>query len=309
MPDNIGLFIGTDRGLSVLKTLIDQKRHIKNVLVLNQREHEINNCTYKIIDLCKKNNIGFKTSKEVKPQDYEEYLKKQKFDVLFVISWRFLISDACFSLTKKGIFVIHDSLLPKYRGFAPTNWVIINQEKKTGATLFYIDQEVDAGDIVDQIQIEIGKDETAKTLNDKFLKVYPQLIERNLDNILLGKNKRIPQDHSKATFSSQRKPEDGHINFAQPTDKIVSFIRGLTYPYPGAFCYFDDEKIIVWEAQKASGNHKERAPGEVMDVEDGFVDVTTIDGVLRISRISRHDDPGKFLKPKDLIKNHSVQLV
>ncbi len=310
MKKKIGLFAGTDRGLKVLSALIEAGHEVAGVLALEQEKHEINNCTKKIVELAKKNNIKVKTAAEVKPIDYHDYLNQAKLDVLFVVSWRFMIPENCFNLVEKGIFIVHDSFLPKYRGFAPTNWVIINQEKETGLSLIYIDKKPDAGDIVDQIRITIKKDETAKTLNDKFLKIYPEIILKNIESILTNQNKRIAQDSSKASYAKKRRPEDGKINLNHSTRRILSFIRGLTYPYPGAFCYYRNKKVIIWEAKNLAkpDQNNDAISGKISRITDNFVDVFTKDGIMRITKIGLENSPNVFLRPKDIFNSISHRI-
>lgn len=306
----IGLFLGTNRGYEVLKALIDNKKPISNVLVLQQQSHELEDATDKIISLCKDNAIPYKTSAEVKSKDYEEYLSTMQPDIVFAISWRFLIPTKCFSIPTHGIFILHDSLLPRYRGASPTNWVIINGEKETGLSLQYISAGVDEGDLVDQIRVPLSPKETAETLNDKFLCLYPEIILKNVDLILSGQNKRTPQDAKKATFGCRRSPEDGKLDFHQDTQSLDQLIRGTTYPYPGAFCFYKDKKVIVWEAEvvKDPPIYEGKVPGKVINITSEYVDVLTGDGVLRILRISDFDNPKEFLKPKSILNSISASL-
>lgn len=306
--EKIGLFLGTERGYEVLKALISAKKNVSHVLVLEQQKHEINIFTNSIIELCEKNNIPYKTSSEVLTGNYEEYLLSNPCDVLFVVSWRLLIPENCFTLPKRGIFLLHDSLLPKYRGYAPTNWVIINAEKKTGLTLFCIHKDMDAGDIVDQIPIKIVKDETAASLNNKLLKLYPKIILKNIKPILKNTYKRKVQKSKNATYTCKRVPEDGHIDFKQSTHTIVQLIRGLTFPYPGAFCYYNDNKVIIWEAEavKNPPRYVGRVPGKIVQIAKTHVDVLTADGIIRITKISQ--DGKDMINPSRLFRYLSKSL-
>lgn len=307
----IGLFLGTERGHEVLSKLLKNKRSISGVLVLSQEKHEFSNYTKKIEDLCKKNKINYKTTAQIKPDNYSWFLSKTKPDVLFVVSWRYLIPRECFGIPKFGIFVLHDSILPKYRGFSPTNWVIINGEKQTGLTLQAISENMDAGDIIDQVNIPITADENAKTLNDKFLKLYPKIIIKNIDLILNNKNKRIPQQNHLATYGCKRIPEDGKIDFNNPSVEILRLIRGLTYPYPGAFCFYKKAKVTIWDAQipRNYPRFAGRIPGKIIQKKEGFVDVLTGDGVLRITSVGTQKNNYEPVKPNMILNSISHTLV
>src|SRR5690606_6269303 len=157
------------------------------------------------------------------------------FDLMFVVSWRYLIPPSVYTKTRLGSFVFHDSLLPAYRGFAPTVWAIINGEDHTGVTLFEIAPDVDSGDIIAQAPVSIGPDDTIADVMEKVTLTYLQLLEDNIRDLLAGKAQRHPQDQSRATFTCKRLPEDNKIDWTQPTKDIYNLIRATTAPYPGAF--------------------------------------------------------------------------
>lgn len=144
----IGLFIGRERGLRVLEQLIKSKEEIVVIFCLVDDKHE-EPIHQKILKLAKKHKIPLYLSDSTPPSSYPGILKKYKPEAVFVVNWRQFIPKENFSIPPRGIFVIHDSLLPKYRGFAPLNWAIINGEKNTGATLFRIAEGIDSGDIID----------------------------------------------------------------------------------------------------------------------------------------------------------------
>jgi methionyl-tRNA formyltransferase len=310
MNSPIAFFLGTERGLRVLKTAIDNKLNISFVIILKQQNHELNNYFNQIQSLCEINDIYWKSSSEVKPADYESFLTNHKVSALFVISWRYLIPKTAFLIPNRGVFIIHDSLLPKYRGFAPTNWVIINGEKSTGLTLQCIDEGTDSGDIIDQIKIQISKNETATSLNDKFLKLYPRLFMNNVYKILNNKFSQIKQDNKKATFACKRTPSDGKINFYSSTIIIDRLIRGLSYPYPGAFCNYDGQKIIVWEAQVIHEKIKYvgRIPGVIIKIGKDGVEVLTGDGTIKIIKVSKYEEPSIFLNASTVFNSMSKKL-
>ena len=100
-------------------------------------------------------------------------------DIAFAIGWRFIIQQQTYTIPPKGTLIIHDSLLPKYRGFAPMNWAIINGETKTGVSLFFIDEGVDCGPIVDQLQTEITLTDTAQSVDEKIITLYEKYTTHN----------------------------------------------------------------------------------------------------------------------------------
>jgi methionyl-tRNA formyltransferase len=279
----IFLFAGSRRGYAVLKKLIAERANICGILCLVEDAHE-EQFHPKITAIAKEYNIPLFYSSEIKSANYADILQKIKPDIAFAIGWRYLITKNAYSIPTKGTFIIHDSLLPKYRGFAPMNWAIINGETETGVTLFYIDEGVDSGAIIDQMKVSVTLTDTAKTVDEKVITLYENIIIKNLPVFEADKIKSIPQDESQATYSCKRTPEDGEINWQLPAIQIYNLIRGLTHPFPGAYTFLNGEKIIIWEAKIPEKQLKYvgKIPGRILGKKDGMVEVLTGDGILQV---------------------------
>ena len=169
-------------------------------------------------------------------------------DVAFCVSWRYMIPPHIYNRPSRGTFVFHDSLLPKYRGFAPTVWSIVNGESSTGVTLMEIAEEVDAGDVVDQLKVPIGETDTIADVLENVTSAYLVTLERNIFGILDGSYNPVSQDHSLATYTVKRTEVDYRINWTKPARVIYDLIRGCTVPYPGAFTTVEGVKYRLWEA-------------------------------------------------------------
>lgn len=180
---------------------------------------------------------------------YEEALREFQPDLLVVIGWYYMIPKKLRDIAPLGCIGIHASLLPKYRGGAPLVWAVINGEKEAGISLFYFDDGVDDGDIIAQISFPIEETDTIKDLLVKVEQSSLQILPENLSRIQNGKASRIVQDHSKATYVPQRKPEDGEIDWGWDKKRIKNFIRAQTKPYPGAFTKIGNKKVIIWDAE------------------------------------------------------------
>ncbi|GAB7021531.1 methionyl-tRNA formyltransferase [Salidesulfovibrio brasiliensis] len=299
----IGLMLCGARGEAVLRAVLKTGTPVAGVLVLEQQPHEIDDRTGTILDICREGGIRCRTTAEVKPSGYEAFLRDIDADAVVVVSWRYLIPESCFGVPTHGIYVLHDSLLPKYRGFAPTNWVIINGEAETGVTLMHIAMVVDAGDVVDQRRVDILPEDNAASLGARLTDLYPRMVVDNLKAMLSGTCPRIPQDHTQATYACKRTPEDGRLDFTRGAGEIVRLVRGLTYPYPGAFCEYEGERIIIWKAEVADEvpEYVGRVPGRVIGFEpDGCVLVLAGEGAVRIRAVARVSAPETFLEPKDI---------
>jgi methionyl-tRNA formyltransferase len=181
-------------------------------------------------------------------KDYYETIENLQPDFLLAIGWYYMLPKKIIALAKQGGGGIHASLLPKYRGNAPLVWQMINGEKKSGVSFFYFSDGVDDGDIINQQTFEISEDDTIKEVLEKTKTASLKALEVAMPKLAAGTNDRIPQDHSEATTFPKRSPEDGLINWEWTPAKIKNFIRAQTKPYPGAFTYINDKKVIIWNA-------------------------------------------------------------
>lgn len=293
----IFLFLGSRRGYAVLLKLIEIKAKIAGILCIVEDPHE--EPYYKKMGVvAEENHIPVFYSNEVKPSEYAAILKKIAPDIAFAMGWRYLITKEAYSIPSKGTFIIHDSLLPKYRGFAPMNWAIINGEKETGVTLFQIAEGVDSGPIVDQEAVLMGPNDTAKMVDEKIIPLYEKIVVRNLPGFESGNIKLIPQDESQATYSCKRTPEDGFIDWKRPAREIYNLIRGLSHPFPGAFTTLQGKKIWIWEAQlpERKEHYVGVVPGRAIGKKNGMIEVLTGDGVLCLRKLQYEGNEEKEAK-------------
>lgn len=213
-----------------------------------------------------------------------DFLSKLNCDLLLSINYLYIIEQDLISLPKEYAINFHGSLLPKYRGRTPHVWAIINGETQTGVTAHLIDQNMDSGDIIHQIPIEINPEATGADLLKLFHIVYPELISKVLSNV----NKRTltlrPQDNSKAVYFDRRTPEDGKIDWDWCKKRIRNWIRAQSKPYPGAFTYYDNFKLVVHRSKFSDfGFHYSQSNGTILNVDDKGIVVKTPNGGLELS--------------------------
>ena len=185
-----------------------------------------------------------------------EKIKKMQPDFIFSFYYRNMLKKEILDIPAKGAFNLHGSLLPKYRGRCPINWVILNGEKETGVTLHKMTPRPDDGDIVAQSKITIANDDTGKTLFAKSVTAAEQLLDAALPTLKNGTAKFTPQDNSKATYFGGRKPADGEINWNKSADEVRNLIRAVTRPYPGAFSFLGERKCFFWDVTVVAGEGK-----------------------------------------------------
>src|ERR671930_937176 len=192
-------------------------------------------------------------------------------DLIFVVGWSQLVMDEFIGLPRHGVFGMHPTLLPRHRGRAAIPWAILSGLAKTGVTLFQIaDGTADSGPIVGQVEVPIAPDETATTLYEKVTAAHLQLVRESVPRLLDGTAERTPQDTRRASAWPKRTPADGIIDWETRARYLHDWVRAQTRPYPGAFTYLGDEKLVVWRARPVELD--EEAPaGTVVAVEDGPV--------------------------------------
>jgi UDP-4-amino-4-deoxy-L-arabinose formyltransferase/UDP-glucuronic acid dehydrogenase (UDP-4-keto-hexauronic acid decarboxylating) len=192
-------------------------------------------------------------------------IKKFAPDILFSFYYRNMVSSKILDIPPSGCLNLHGSLLPKYRGRCPINWVLVNGETETGVTLHYMTPRADDGDIVCQEKIPISDTDTARTVHDKAANTVADMLKGILPKLRDGTAPRIPQDHSQATYFGARGPEDGKIDWSQDAYKIRNLVRAVSRPYPGAFSYMGERKCIFWAVSVVdyNGDH----PGTILSAD------------------------------------------
>lgn len=257
----------------------------------------------KIRDLTVSQGGQFFEAKRVGSPQWNEFWESTAFDLMFTVNWRYAIPRMVYQRASRGAFVLHDSLLPRYRGFSPTVWAMLNGETDTGVTLFEISQEIDAGDIVDRRRIAIGPDDTIGVVTERVTEAYVDLLRKNLERLLNGTAPRHPQDHSQATYVCKRMPEDNLIDWRASTESIYNLIRAVGFPYPGAFTYLEGRRIRVWSARRLPNRktYVGRVPGRVVEVTGEGSAVLTGDGVLFLTRVQL--EGGEVVCASDVLKS------
>ncbi|TDS97481.1 bifunctional UDP-4-amino-4-deoxy-L-arabinose formyltransferase/UDP-glucuronic acid oxidase ArnA [Erwinia rhapontici] len=222
-------------------------------------------------------------------------IREMKPDVIFSFHYRQMLSDEILACAPVGAFNLHASLLPKYRGRAPLNWVLVNGEEETGVTLHRMVKRADAGAIIACEKVAIVAEDTALTLHYKVCESAKQLLMRSLPDILRGSFIAVEQDERKATYVGRRTPEDGRIDWQQPVQRTHNLVRAVTDPWPGAFSYVGAAKFIIWQS-KICHNWPVTKPGTVLSVSP-FV-VACAEGALEV--VTGQSDSGVYMQGSQL---------
>ena len=186
-------------------------------------------------------------------------------DVIFSFYYRHLLSDAILELAPAGAFNLHGSLLPKYRGRAPLNWVLVNGETETGVTLHRMVKRADAGAIIEQQRVAISPDDTALTLHHKLCQTARRVLEQALPAIMRKETHDVAQNESEATYFGRRTPEDSFLTWNRSAATLHNMVRAVAAPWPGAFSYSGTQKFTLWSSRVHAQNQTAQ-PGTVLSV-------------------------------------------
>ena len=206
-------------------------------------------------------NIEFRSPNTLKDNKEEyEYIKRLNADLAIVVAYGQIIPKTFLSLTKKGFFNIHASVLPKWRGAAPIQRSIMNLDEEVGISIMKIVEELDSGPISNIYKIKLDHDENAQEISEKLSLLAAEKILDNVDDILEDKAKFTEQDHAKATYAKKIDKTEGRVNWNDEALNIIGKINGL-FPTPGAYFNFNGERYKILKAAIGNGIGK---AGEVL---------------------------------------------
>jgi methionyl-tRNA formyltransferase len=210
--------------------------------------------------------------------------------LIFVVGWSQLVREAFIETASVGVFGMHPSLLPRHRGRAPIPWAILSGLARTGVTLFEItDPTADSGAIVGQVMVEIAPTETATSLYDRVTAAHADLLRELVPQLLAGTAPRIRQDERRASVWPRRTPADGIIDWETRAPYLYDWVRAQTRPYPGAFTYLGDEKVVVWRARPVEGSGAagtvvaERPEGPVVACGEGALLLEEVESAVPLA--------------------------
>ena len=231
-----------------------------------------------------KYNIPVFQPEKVKTPEAIAKLRQYGADIFVVAAFGQIVSKEILDMPRFGCVNIHASLLPKYRGAAPINQVIIDGEEYTGVTIMQMDEGIDTGDMLAKKVIPIDKKETAESLFDKLAKVGAELIVETLPKIEAGEIIPEKQDESQACYAKMMKKSLGKIDWTKQAVEIERLVRGLN-SWPSAYTYYNGTSVKLWDCDVVETAKTVEASGTIVNVTKDYFDVATGDGVLRINEL------------------------
>ncbi|MCX6338450.1 MAG: formyltransferase [Candidatus Aureabacteria bacterium] len=208
-------------------------------------------------------------------------------DMIFSFYFRQVLGKELLEIPRIGAFNLHGSLLPRYRGRCPINWVLVHGEKETGVTLHRMELKPDRGAILAQRVVPIDFKDTALTLFEKMTVAAAELIADIYPKMLTSEIRELPQEQRQASYFGGRTAKDGRIDWSRRATEIYNLVRAVTHPYPGAFTEAGGRKLFIWWAEPdEEAPTEDSKPGEIIALRAGEgIVVATGKGILRLKKI------------------------
>ncbi|NVM04663.1 MAG: methionyl-tRNA formyltransferase [Candidatus Helarchaeota archaeon] len=257
------------------------------------RERKIKKSIIK--EYSERNNIICLNPVDLKGKEFIGRLKKLNPEIGVIIAFRILPKEV-FTIPKFGTINVHPSMLPEYRGAAPINWAIINGEKEIGLSVFFINEEVDKGDIILQKKISIGQDETAGEMQHKLSIQSPDLLMEVIDKIQKGDITAVQQKKNGFKKAPKIKPQHMIINWSNTALDIHNLVRGLSTS-PGAYTTYKNKRLKVFKTKIFDSENTKGNPGSVYisDLDKGLI-LNTGKGMIQILELMKEGKKKMFIR-------------
>lgn len=279
------IFMGTPEfAVSSLEILVENKFNVVAVITAPDKPQGRGQklTTSPVKECALKYSIPVLQPPNLKSPEFLEELKSYKANLQVVVAFR-MLPEVVWTMPTLGTFNLHASLLPQYRGAAPINWAIINGEKETGVTTFFLKHEIDTGSIIFQEKEKINDNDDAGKLYERLMNKGASLVLKTVKSIEAGSHPSLPQNN---TSSIKHAPkifkETCEVNWSQSSEQIINFVRGLS-PYPAAWTTLNGKVFKVFQVQSAVNSLQSTAKtGEIETDNKTFLRVKTKDGWLSI---------------------------
>lgn len=279
------IFLGTpDFAVESLEALINAGKNVVAVVTAPDkpagRGQQVQPSAVKIC--AQKYHIPLLQPSNLKDPSFLEQLKSFQADLQIVVAFR-MLPEVVWNMPRLGTFNLHGSLLPNYRGAAPIHWAIINGEKETGVTTFFLKHEIDTGDLLFQEKEAIHDTDTTGELYDRLMKKGAQLVVKTVNAIEKNDFKPIPQVHSSNLKSAPKlTKETGHIDWSKPGKEIYNLIRGLQ-PFPGAYTTLDGKTFKIQSSHFIPNDREDNSPiGSIYSDGKSFLHFKVVDGEIAV---------------------------
>lgn len=284
---NIVFFGTSDFALGVLHSLIDSRHKVLTVVTQPDKEKgrhlKVSPPPTKV--LAETRGIPVYQPADVSSKDSVSYLRRLNADLFVVVAFGQILKKEALDIPRAYCVNIHTSLLPKYRGAAPTNWAIINGDSMSGVSIIKMNERMDEGDIILKKEMAIDNCDTNITLSERLADLGSEAFMEAMELIEQGKVELAIQDDSFATYAPKLKKKDGLIDWNESAVRIHNKVRGLL-PWPGAYTHFKFKTLKILKTEVLDAGNNRGLNGEVLNIikHKGIV-VRAADGDLLIQYV------------------------
>jgi len=281
------IFMGTPEfAVPSLEVLIENKFNVVAVITAPDKpQGRGQKVSYSPVkETALKYNIPVLQPTNLKSQDFINELKEFNANLQIVVAFR-MLPEAVWAMPAIGTFNLHASLLPQYRGAAPINWAIINGEKETGVTTFFLKHEIDTGTIIFQEKEPILENDTVGTLYERLMKKGSQLVLKTVRAIALGNYPSVPQQEASVMKHAPKIfKENCEIDWKKKSEAVRNFVRGLS-PYPAAWCSLNGKTYKIFNIAIERKEDKQNDPGTISTDNKNYLYIRTLDGWVSIEEL------------------------
>jgi methionyl-tRNA formyltransferase len=238
-------------------------------------------------------------------EDFLHELRRLQPDLIAVAAYGQILPRSLLELPRFGCLNVHTSLLPRYRGAAPIQTAILNDDAETGVTIMKLSEGLDSGDIVAQVRTSISPEDDAQTLHDRLAQMGADLLVATLPDYVTGKIQPRPQPAEGVVYARKIRKQDGRVDWTQPARAIWNRVRGLV-PWPGAFTYLPAQPqahlLKLWQAEVAD---LAGAPGEILRADKAGILVGCGTQALRVLELQR--EGGRRVTAQQFLAGHPLR--
>lgn len=239
---------------------------------------------------------------KAREESFVDTLKEINPELIVVVAFGQILPKSILDIPKYGCVNVHASLLPRYRGAAPLNWVIINGEEKTGVTTMYMDEGLDTGDMILKSEIPLDDKITAGELHDKMMIDGAKVLKETIDLIEKGEAPREKQSNENTCYSPIMNKSLGNINWNKSAIDIHNLVRGIN-PWPSAYTTYEGQTMKIWKT-KVIDKNSDKDPGTIISVDKEGINVSTSEGIVQIKEIQMAGK--KRMEVPEYIKGNNI---
>lgn len=300
------VFMGTpDIAVPCLQKIIDEGHEVIGVVTQPDKPKGRGKklCMSPVKELALKYDIPVYQPIRARDDEFVQTLKHLNPELIVVVAFGQILPKAILDIPKLGCINVHVSLLPKYRGAAPINWVIINGEQKTGVTTMYMDEGLDTGDMILKSEVDLDDNITAGELHDKMMEIGADTLKQTMDLIEKGCAPRETQNHDEFSYAPIMNKSLGNIKWNNSAKEIHNLVRGVN-PWPSAYTIYNGDTMKIWKTE-VLGEKSDKTPGTILKVDKDGIRISTEDNIILVKEIQM---PGKKrVLVSEYIKGNTIE--